>query len=370
MASTGQLGPVEKMREQFPTRTLLVSLAAITIIVFPLGIWLTGGLPSFTSNQWIWFGFLAWTGLWVAISIGEYWNRLLKDESQQLKRESQQLDQLRTELTRHGNMLEHEKATFRQSMRERAIGYPTLFSAIDEFHKASDEALANTLQFKKHPALKAAETVRLETERRRAAEKEAKVTRGILEYYESVAPFLIELREETSEVDEKAREEWVRDYSEEEREDGTTLYLTKEEYRSLSDEERNQRALDRYWARPHSCGELGRMYERYVGYLFEQEAYHVEYFGILGGLEDLGRDLICHRGDEVVIVQCKNWSRHKTIHEKHIFQLFGSVVSGYNSKSCNWLHVGNSAFRDLALVSACVISTFSKRLTLRICSIV
>lgn len=39
-----------------------------------------------------------------------------------------------------------------------------------------------------------------------------------------------------------------------------------------------------------------------------------------------------------MIIQCKNWSREKKIHEKHIFQLYGTVVlaklqyerSGYN----------------------------------------
>ena len=31
----------------------------------------------------------------------------------------------------------------------------------------------------------------------------------------------------------------------------------------------------------------------------------------------------------VVIVQCKNWSKHKVIHENHICQLFGTVIQ-YN----------------------------------------
>jgi hypothetical protein len=47
-----------------------------------------------------------------------------------------------------------------------------------------------------------------------------------------------------------------------------------------------------------------------------------------------------------------------------------SLVSGYKSKSCNWLHVGSSDIRNFAGENACESSIFSKRLTLRICNIV
>ena len=57
------------------------------------------------------------------------------------------------------------------------------------------------------------------------------------------------------------------------------------------------------------------------------EGYRVEYFGALEGKMDLGRDLIAKKKKEIVIIQCKRWADCKTIHEKHVFQLFGSVVS-------------------------------------------
>ena len=50
----------------------------------------------------------------------------------------------------------------------------------------------------------------------------------------------------------------------------------------------------------------------------------VDYFGISEGLSDLGRDLICHKDMTTLIIQCKNWSKSKSIYEKHIFQLFGT----------------------------------------------
>jgi Restriction endonuclease len=72
---------------------------------------------------------------------------------------------------------------------------------------------------------------------------------------------------------------------------------------------------------------LGRDYERYVGYLREQSGARVTYQGIFAGLEDLGRDLLAEKDGVVEVIQCKRWARQKTIHEKHVFQLFGTVVA-------------------------------------------
>ena len=110
--------------------------------------------------------------------------------------------------------------------------------------------------------------------------------------------------------------------------DPARRYLSKEEWQNLSENERNQRALDNY-VRSHSKSkwQIGRDYELYVGYMYEKKGYNVTYFGETQGLEDLGRDLICKKNWETVIVQCKYWSKDKRIHEKHIFQLFATTVS-------------------------------------------
>jgi hypothetical protein len=68
------------------------------------------------------------------------------------------------------------------------------------------------------------------------------------------------------------------------------------------------------------------MYERFIGALYERDGWRVAYHGIMKGLEDFGRDLICERGDEVHVIQCKCWSKERTVREKHIFQLFGTTV--------------------------------------------
>lgn len=179
------------------------------------------------------------------------------------------------------------------------------------------------LRFKKHPARKSAEIVKEQSQLRRTAERERKQALSIVEYYENIAPFLVDLKGAIVGPEEEAL---FREYDEEEQQDPVTHYLTKEEYRKLSSVERNQMALDRFWRRPNkSPWLLGRMYERYVGYLFEERGYNVEYIGIVRGYEDLGRDLICQKGNELVVVQCKNWSQFKTIYEKHIFYFFGTV---------------------------------------------
>ena len=110
--------------------------------------------------------------------------------------------------------------------------------------------------------------------------------------------------------------------------DGVRDYLSKDEYLQLSVIERNQLALDRYiQSKNKSKWQIGRDYEQYVGYIYRQKGYEVDDFGTYMGLEDLGRDIIAKKGDFVHIVQCKYWSSVKQIHEKHITQLYGTLVS-------------------------------------------
>ena len=217
---------------------------------------------------------------------------------------------------------EKEKNLYKQSLIEKSAGFPTLLQAIEEYEKIKDEKVEQYLMNKSHPSRKGAEVVKEEAQRRRQAEYENKKTKAIIEYYESIAPFLVDLKNDIVDIDDEKK---YREYDEEERLDPVTYYLTKEEFRKLSSIERNQMALDRFWARPKSKWLLGRIYERYVGYLYETRGYDVEYVGIFKGYEDLGRDLICQKGNDFIVIQCKNWSQFKTIYEKHIFQFFGTV---------------------------------------------
>ncbi|GHV91608.1 hypothetical protein AGMMS50268_21110 [Spirochaetia bacterium] len=104
-------------------------------------------------------------------------------------------------------------------------------------------------------------------------------------------------------------------------------FISREEYDKLSDTEKNIRALEYYKNRKKTKWEIGRDFERYIGYKFENDnGAIVEYHGMQKGLNDLGRDLIVHEDNTIFIVQCKYWSKDKIIHEKHINQLFGTFI--------------------------------------------
>src|SRR3989339_881822 len=162
------------------------------------------------------------------------------------------------------------KEEINQLAKERQMGFPWLAKAYDDFFNLQDKQMVDFLKYKRQPAIKVSEVVKEYSRLKRAAEKEKRIAQYLVHYYESVAPFLIDLKEEVdlgTEEDKKIFEE----FSDEERDDETTNYLTKEEYRKLPSVERNQMALDRFWKRPKSKWLIGRLYERYVGYLFEKE---------------------------------------------------------------------------------------------------
>lgn len=98
-------------------------------------------------------------------------------------------------------------------------------------------------------------------------------------------------------------------------------------FSALSDNEKNQLALDRYISsHKKTSWQIGRDYELYVGYRMRTNHFKVNHTGISDKLEDLGRDIIATKNDIHYIVQCKYWSSDKVIREKHIAQLYGTGV--------------------------------------------
>ena len=217
---------------------------------------------------------------------------------------------------------EESEEVWKNSLLERSKGFPTLNHMISLYEETRDEYLSDFLTLKKNPALKASEVVKEETRKRREFEGLYRQAKSMNEFYEKVAPFLSEYKDDFIEEEEEFVSE---EYTLKEREDAVTRYLPPEEYRKLPEGVRNQKALERYWSRNHRNVEIGKMYERYVGYLYEKDGYNVEYVGIEKEKGDLGRDLVCTKGNEHIVIQCKFWSQFKTIHEKHIFYLFGTV---------------------------------------------
>jgi hypothetical protein len=184
------------------------------------------------------------------------------------------------------------------------------------------EAIAQGLENKKHPAQKAADEVRRVSAEKKALRVQLKYLEYAIKTYHEYYPVLEEYSDDI--LNELATLDLENDDAPDA--DRVARYISREEYARLSTTQRNQLALDKWKARRKSNVEIGRIYERYLGYLYEQDGWAVTFVGALEGLEDMGRDLLCIRDDEVHVVQAKYWSKHKTIHEKHIFQLYGTSL--------------------------------------------
>lgn len=224
--------------------------------------------------------------------------------------------------------LEFARAALDAMFKEKSCGFPWLATAYADLFKLREMRIAEELESKERPVPKAAEAVRESSHRRFIAEKLWRILKYKLEYYETLFPWLVDF--EGEELDELIRQ--VLDGAKQERtaaDDGSidpaSKFLAQAEYENLSTAERNQLALDRYRAGRKSKWQIGRDYERYIGYFFENEGWDVIYHGIIEGVADAGRDLIASKNSQTLIIQCKRWSAEKQIHEKHISQLFGTV---------------------------------------------
>lgn len=140
--------------------------------------------------------------------------------------------------------------------------------------------------------------------------------------------YLLSLYPALQEVIETDYEDLQMSYEEATDSDPVRNYLSVDEWKNLSTTEKNQLALDRYVeSRKKSKWQIGRDYELYIGYLYQHKGYKIDYFGSYMGIEDLGRDLIATKNNKTLVIQCKYWSQEKKIHEKHIMQLYGSLIT-------------------------------------------
>ncbi len=268
-----------------------------------------------------------WLLAWVNRNLSDLRGKAKKYVS--LKPQLDNLDNYKNQLEQKESQLTEKVQAMETITKEKTLGFPWLSSAFADYTYLQDMKKADHLKYKPHPAPKAAEQVREIASRRRVAEQLYRVMKYQLEYYENLFPWLVEFKGE--DVDDLIRQ--LAGATEgavlepEEPDDQAKKWLTQAEYQTLSTVERNQRALDRYWQKPKSKWEIGRDYERYVGYKYESRGCAVYYQGIVEGLADMGRDLVVLEGDSIEIVQCKYWSQEKTIHEKHVCQLYGTMIA-------------------------------------------
>jgi len=254
-------------------------------------------------------------------------------------------DEWKLRVKKWNEKIKNDKNEVEKIAKQKSMGFPWLAEAYADYFSLKDEELEKYLKHKKHPAYTAAESVRIIKNEKRELVKANKIISYKINYFEKLFPWLSELiaEDEDEEIPVCIDNNTVDDNNE----DRAKNYLTPEEYKKLPSAERNQMALDRYLKnRNKSKWAIGRDYEMYTGHLYEQRGYSVEYKGIMDGFEDLGRDIIAKKDGEVCIIQCKYWAHYKEIHEKHIFQLFGTTMEYWIKNFVN--HQKPKSFEEFA----------------------
>lgn len=191
-----------------------------------------------------------------------------------------------------------------------------------------DEAAVKALAAPPHPAPTAAAQVRAAKADARDWKQQAEILRNRIDLYEAQAPWLADFADFTvDEILEGLREDEATTRGFIAGTDPVKIFLSPQEWNRLSDGERNQVALDRYWSRRmKSAWTAGIQYERYIGYLYEKEGWSVEYRGATKGKSDMGIDIVCKKGNDVLAVQCKRLSPNKglPVRENVVAQVFGA----------------------------------------------
>lgn len=269
-----------------------------------------------------------------------HYELLKKNSQQELKYQQQrklQLDELdqklaerhrncvflETDLSSRQKKLDEQEDFIHKLLNSNPATAPFFAKQFADYLHLQDLKEVNYLQTKPHPAFTAAEKVKEIAAQKRTLQQQCKFQEYQLTLYETIFPWLSDFKEISSEDLQQFAESEIAPESEY---SSLKKWLSPQEYRSLSSADRLQLALERYSKRQKSNWQIGIEYERYVGYCYEKKGYRVRYNGATEGLEDMGRDLIISKDKKMYVIQCKRWSVEKTIHEKHIFQLYGTTI--------------------------------------------
>ncbi|MDO8579931.1 MAG: hypothetical protein Q7S13_00455, partial [Candidatus Omnitrophota bacterium] len=194
-------------------------------------------------------------------------------------------------LDEFSQIVKQDKDAIAKLAKEKSMGFPWLADAYADYFLLQDLKKQRYLENKKHPAGKTAEIIREIKNEKKILLTKNKIISYKLAYLIKLFPWLTELiaEDENEEIPVRIDDDSTVDSDNEDR---VKNYLTPEEYKSLPSIERNQKALDRYLEnRNKSKWAIGRDYEMYVGHLYEQDGYSIEYKGIIDGFDDLGRDI-------------------------------------------------------------------------------
>jgi len=270
-------------------------------------------------------------------------NNTVEIDANRIKQQNIELNAKKSELEKFNQFLESLES-------ERKIGLPYAANIIADYKCELDRHIENSLKYKTRPSLKGADAVKiLSREKRELIIENVSLKTKILEY-EWLYPEFSDLVDLNYGIHESKLENECFD-------DESERWLSDENYAGLSIEEKCQRALDKYSNRKMKNWEIGREYERYIGYLYEIDGWEVSYFGIVKGFEDLGRDIIAQKNGVINIIQCKYWSEIKIIHEKHVLQTFATALEYYLSEVGGSINDYQSSLKNKKVNSLLYTST-------------
>lgn len=136
------------------------------------------------------------------------------------------------------------------------------------------------------------------------------------------------------------------------------FWLFKRSKKKFVTDLQSQIELDAYLEKSLSKSEIGRFYERYIGYLHESEGHDVTYHGAVKGYADRGVDLIVRGKKEIIVVQTKCWSKERIIDEDYVFRFwvstthFKKALSIEDQKIAKSIFFTTTVYSDLAKEAA------------------
>ena len=192
---------------------------------------------------------------------------------------------------RYTEIRQNEKF-LRDLINSKVRDFPIVADIVSELDTIRDKNKSYYLEFKKRPAPKAAETVMEVRREKRELIRQNKALEWEMKYIRRLLPWIDEIEDNPMEPVNRTSDYYNPNYNVEDSNkndiDNAGYWLTPQEYQSLSNVQKYQLALDRYNKRHKSNWEIGRDYERYIGYLFEQKGFKVDYTRIKDGFNDLG----------------------------------------------------------------------------------
>jgi hypothetical protein len=246
-------------------------------------------------------------------------------------------------LEAHASSLELERAELLKCIDEKDKLYESLkkdpnnivknAAIFNDFIIMQYETTIKILETKKYPAVSTADKLREFRIKTNEILKEYKELQYKLADFLNTHPIFEDYFSNEEESDEDNTLKEIENIDDDE--ERIKKLISAEEYKNLDEDTRNQRALDNYISKRKSKWSIGRDYEMFIGHEYTVNGFAVSYHGILKGYEDFGRDLIAVKDDRIEIIQCKYWSRKKVIHEKHICQLYGSVIEYKLENNCD-----------------------------------